>query len=202
MRYSVKDKMIETQNMNSLIADQMLKIFQDYRQDYVESNYKVIVSHFGEFSQDLVNSLVESNDALMTSLGDSKIVRKRTFSILIEGLQNIRKHAEIDTNNKKVAFLIIAKSEQDYILNFGNIIFKTDSSEIINHINYINSLEEGNLKSFYLKELSENVLTQKGGAGLGFIIMKMKSGNELNPSIKALDDDKSLLSVEVKIFRN
>jgi hypothetical protein len=153
------------------------------------------------FSQDLVNSLVEGNELLMTSQGEQKQVRKRVFSILIEGLQNIRKHAEKDDLERQLAYLIIGKNDTSYKITFGNIIIDSESTEILNQILLINSLSPEDLREFYIKELSENVLSKKGGAGLGFIIMRMKSNSELKFTINKLNDQFSFLSVEINLLK-
>ena len=181
------------------IAENVYSNFKYFSNEYLAEGFKINVSHFGVFSQDLVNSLVEGNETLMTSLGDFKQAKKRMFSILIEGLQNVRKHAAKDLFERQIAFLLIAKNELIYKVNFGNIILNKDVELIRNKIDYINSLSNENLKIYYLKELSENVFSEKNGAGLGFIIMKMKSDNLLNYKVDTIDSNYSFLSLEVLI---
>ncbi|MBK9591434.1 MAG: hypothetical protein IPO32_07985 [Crocinitomicaceae bacterium] len=77
------------------------QIFGDYN---INANGKIIVSHFGEFSQDLVNSLSTGIEDTMLESGDKKGVVKRMFSILVEGLQNIRIHGERDEDNNQISF--------------------------------------------------------------------------------------------------
>ncbi len=186
---------------SSLIAEDVLVNYQNCKSYYLTEKYKVTIEHFGVFSQDLVNSLVEGNELLMTSQGELKQLRKRVFSILIEGLQNIRKHAEKDDLERQVAFLIIGKNDISYRITFGNIILESETKDIINQISHINSLSLSDLKSFYIKELSENVLSKKGGAGLGFIIMRMKSNSDLKFNVKTVNEEYSFLSVEINLTR-
>ena len=186
---------------NSIIAESVLVKYHDCHSRYLTQKYKVTIEHFGVFSQDLVNSLVEGNELLMTSYGEQKQLRKRVFSILIEGLQNIRKHAEKDDLERQLAYLIIGKNDTSYKITFGNIIIDSESTEILNQILLINSLSPEDLRAFYLKELSENVLSKKGGAGLGFIIMRMKSNSELKFTINKLNDEFAFLSVEINLLK-
>ncbi|MBI1838085.1 MAG: hypothetical protein HYR91_12555 [Flavobacteriia bacterium] len=191
--------MIDTKN--SLIAEDILVNYQEIKNNFSNDNLKIVVSHFGIFTQDLVNSLVEGNEILMTSIGDNKMIRKRVFSILIEGLQNIRKHGEQDDLQRQLGFLIIGKNEKIYKINFGNIISSEESSHISKQIEFINEQTSEEIKKFYIKELSENVFSKKGGAGLGFIIMKMKSNNKLISNIKKINDQFSFLSLETTLDR-
>ena len=175
--------------------------YQNCKSYYLTEKYKLTIEYFGVFSQDLVNSLVEGNELLMTSQGELKQLRKRVFSILIEGLQNIRKHAEKDDLERQVAFLIIGKNDISYRITFGNIILESEAKDITNQISHINSLSLSDLKSFYIKELSENVFSKKGGAGLGFIIMRMKSNSDLKFIVKKVNEEYSFLSVEINLTR-
>ncbi len=186
----------------NLIADQIQQFFMNCMERYVSVEKRVIlISHCGVFSQDLINSLVEGNEELMSSVGDKKILIKRVFSILIEGLQNIRAHGEKDENGKQIAFVLIAKEKDTYKLNLGNIINSIDVHTIVSHIDNLNSLSPSNLKMLYTKVLTEDMFSEKGGAGLGFITMKMKSNNQLNYSITTLSESQSLFSVEVILDR-
>ena len=186
----------------SLMSHQIKQFFQDCNEKYTSVEKRVIlVSHCGVFSQDLINSLVQGNEELMSSIGDKKILIKRVFSILIEGLQNIRAHGESDEDGRQIAFVIIAKEQETYKINFGNIIKIVDCDRVTNHIDNLNTLTPENVKMLYTKVLTEDMFSEKGGAGLGFITMKMKSNNPLSYSITALTDTYSLFSVEVLLNR-
>lgn len=185
-----------------LMAQQIRQFFRDCIDRYTSiENRVVLVSHCGVFSQDLINSLVEGNEDLMNSVGDKKILIKRVFSILIEGLQNIRAHGEKDEDGKQLAFVLIAKEKDTYKINFGNIINSKEIETIKTHIDNLNTLTPANVKMYYTKVLTEEMFSEKGGAGLGFITMKMKSCNPLNYTIIKLSDSSSLFSVEVILDR-
>jgi hypothetical protein len=190
------------QTGESLMSQQIKQFYQDCCERYTSDEKRIIlVSHCGTFSQDLINSLVEGNEGLMNSVGDKKILIKRVFSILIEGLQNIRVHGELDELQKQLGFVLIAKNKESYKINFGNIIKSIKSQGIIDQIEHLNSLSSPNLKMYHTKVLTEEMFSEKGGAGLGFITMKMKSNNPLNYSIHTLSDQQSFFSVEVLLSR-
>ena len=85
-----------------------------------KSSKKILVSHFGEFSQDLVNSISNNVEETMLEAGDKKGTIKSVFSILVEGLQNVRLHGEKDEDNQQHSFLIIAQDEQEYLITLSN----------------------------------------------------------------------------------
>src|SRR5690554_7206436 len=80
------------------------------------------MSHFGEFSQDLVNSLSEGLEYIMRSNNAPKILTKRMFSIMIEGLQNIRLHGARNHENKQLGHVMIMESNDEYTVSIGNVV--------------------------------------------------------------------------------
>lgn len=192
--------MIET--VNSVIASDVRNAYIKYLENFShEEQRQVSVNHFGVFSQDFINSIASSVEELMVSFGDSKKVIKRVFSILIEGLQNIRAHGEKDDFGRQLAFLFLCKNFSSYKIVFGNIILKEDEENLIYYLAKINSLDKIELNSMYSKILSEDYLSKNGGIGVGFLTLRLKSENELKYSIENLDENKLLFTVEVLINR-
>ena len=176
--------------------------FKEYLNSYkTEKNRSIVISHCGTFSQDLINSLVVRNEELMKSSGDKKAIVKRAFSILIEGLQNIRIHGRSDDQGNQLSFLIVAKEADCYCLNFGNLVDYSIIQSIESQIYKLNLMNIDEVKELYTSVLTESGFSEKGGAGLGFITMKMKSNTKLNYSILPLDDRLSLFSLEILLER-
>lgn len=161
-----------------------------------------MIHHFGEFSSDLVNGLAEGVEEILISSGASKKLMKRVFSIVIEGLQNIRLHGERDEHGYQGAYLLINKGKENYQIIMGNLLNQEDRELIDKYLKKINKMDMVELKEFYSELLSNSFFTRKGGAGLGFLTMRLKSENELNYEIKQLASDKCFFTVEVTINKN
>lgn len=189
------------ESLHSAIATDAKAIFKSRKEQLSEEGYGIAVSHFGVFSQDLINSLSMGVEDLLVSSGDKKHIVKRMFSILIEGLQNIRIHGEKDEYDKQIGFLQIAKCDDFYKVVFGNILNVDDREAITHYLDKINEMTETELKEMYLDVLSMGYMSQKGGAGLGFITMKLKSANKMRFDIEPISDEKLFFCVEVKIER-
>lgn len=165
-------------------------------------NQMVMVHHFGEFSQDLINGLTESIEEVMISNGDSKKTRKRIFSILIEGLQNIRAHGEKDESGHQLAYLMIIKTREEYKIMMGNLIQEKEKETLENYFQRINDMSHDKLKELYLEILNNSFFTRKGGAGLGFLTMRLKSEQKLQYAIQRISEKNCFFTVEVTINRN
>lgn len=174
------------------------EIYGDYNS---KSSKKIIVSHFGEFSQDLVNSLSNGVEETMLEAGDKKGTIKRMFSILVEGLQNIRLHGEKDEDGNQASFLIIAQDEAEYLVTIGNLILNKNHATIEERLTHINQHDAKEIKALYMEVLTNGIISNKGGAGLGFITIAMKSKNRLNYNIEEINDTLSCFTLEVKIDR-
>ena len=96
-----------------------------------------MVSHFGNFSQNLVSSLSEGVEDLLVSVGDKRMVIKRMFSILIEGLQNIRLHGETDNQNRQLAYLLISSTKSSYRVTMANLVKLEDVEKVISFLDRI-----------------------------------------------------------------
>lgn len=173
-------------------------IFGDYN---IQADGKIIVSHFGEFSQDLVNSLTTSIEDMMLESGDKKGTVKRMFSILVEGLQNIRIHGERDDAGNQVSFLIVLQNDDNYKVTFGNLIKKEKIDGIIERIDNLNEMDNDEVKELYMEVLSNGIMSNKGGAGLGFITMSLKSKNRIAYINEEVSEKLTFFSVSIDLDR-
>ena len=167
-----------------------------------EDPRSVVVSHIGAFSKDLVNCLAASVEELMVTSGDGKIAVKRVFGILIEGLQNIRLHGAKDEHGRQMAHLLLARNQDDYKIVFGNLVAAENLANLTEYLDSINAMDGLELKDKYLEILSNGYLSQRNGSGVGFLTMRMKSGNPLYYAIEPVSEDANFLTVEVTLARS
>lgn len=162
------------------IKSNIEEIYRDLHNYYASRNSGVIIlSHFGQFSQDLVNSLSEGLEEIMLTNNVKKAIIKRVFSIMIEGLQNIRIHGAKDSKDQQLGHVIVADYRDKYTISFGNISNKEKQKFVKQHLNSLNEMDTAEVKEYYMKVLGNGVLSEKGGAGLGFITMCLKSRSKL-----------------------
>lgn len=191
--------MIEVEN--NKVGTVIRGIFQSRHDMLVETeSRKILVSHYGTFSQDLVGSLSNSVEELLISIGDKKLVIKRMFSILLEGLQNIRIHGKEDDFGNQLGFLLIASNDGDYKVIMANIMDAKEKEKVESYLDEINACSETDLKEKYLSVLSNEFLSAKGGAGLGFITTRMKSGG-LSYSFNPIGPESLLFCLELTLPR-
>ena len=185
------------------IVDRCNARFQEIFTDYSRNGEgKIFVSHFGEFSMDLVNSLTLSIENTIKSGGDRKGVTKKMFSILIEGLQNIRIHGAYDYDETQVSFLVILQNKSYYKVTFGNLIENDRVQELTDYLDFLNNADQMLIKQRYMEILSSGTISEKGGAGLGFITMALKTKGQIGYNIEELTEDFSCLTIELVLNRD
>lgn len=192
MKYTTED-IIDTASQS---------VFNTIRESYVrEDSLTIVMSHCGVFSQDLVNSLGEGAEEILIASNEKRQLIRKIFSVLIEGLQNIKIHGEPNKKNVKSGMLILAKGQDCYKISFGNLILNDFVPTMKERLTELNLLDEIQLKERYMQVLSEGILSNKGGAGLGFITMRMKSKSNLNFHFEKVSEEKSVFTFELVIKR-
>lgn len=192
--------MVET--VNSVIGSDVRNIYLACLEEQNNTSGSLLAHHFGDFSTDFINGLTESVEEMMTSNGDSKKVIKRVFSILIEGLQNVKLHGERDEQGNQYSFLFIVKGKSSYKIIMGNLINHEDKVIAERYLDKINKMNAEELKSYYLEILDNSFFSRKGGAGLGFLTMRMKSEQKLNFSFDSLNEKLCFFKVEITLLRD
>ncbi len=166
---------------------------------YTGDDKKIIVSHVGELDQDKVNTISSVVETQMEHMGVSKSAIKKIFNIVIEALQNICLHGEKDNNGYQMTYFIIGKFNNEYAVFSGNIITNLNAEKLNKRLNAIKSLSDSDLKKRYLDVLSNGELSAKGGAGLGFLTIALKSQNNIDFDFEILNKEYSLFSLQSKV---
>jgi len=137
--------------------------------------------------------------------GVNSSLRKKIFSIAVEGLQNLYHHTrdfivpgKTNEEIRQVQFSLSEDSECFY-LETCNLLLKSQLKIVEEKINFVNQLTKEELKEFHRKVLTNNEISGKGGAGLGFIDMRRKSGLNLIYSVENLNHDLARFTFRVKI---
>ncbi|MFO7863521.1 MAG: SiaB family protein kinase [Salinivirgaceae bacterium] len=154
----------------------------------------------GELTQNITDGILALTETNLSKAQEPVKVKKRVYTILVEGLQNITRHQ--DLKNERKSFFGVEQSGDFYFVTMANTIDNTKIEELSTQLDKINSLEKDELKEFYKRALMENELSAKGGAGLGLIEMARKSGNKLQYSFKKLNDKVSYFYLRTYIKHN
>ena len=124
---------------------------------------------------------------------------------MVECLQNISKHADDFGTNEYMfsgrGIFLVAKGKDDYTVTTGNAVENTKIEDLKKLLEQVNSLDKEELTELYKKQIKEGRLSDKGGAGLGFIDIKRKTGKNLDYHFLPINDDTSFFLLTSTISR-
>jgi hypothetical protein len=159
----------------------------------VPADENVLVSFNGALSQEQVAKLEAEVETKITEAGVPKGPLKKIFFISVETLQNMLIHGNKDARGMQHNFFILRKNGVKTHITSANLIQTKNIDGLENQMKTINNFEDAAaLKQYYMGHLENNELSEKGGAGLGFITIAMKSGNKLAYEFDKINDDASL----------
>lgn len=166
---------------------------------------KIILSFKGEFTADLLTSVLHILESKMDSLHISKKQKKRVFNVLVECFQNLYHHIENHGENKKSvalqksALIMIKYLGNKFIVRTGNHVSNEGIAELKRKLAIVNALGTDELRDLYKSKLENDQRSEKGTAGLGLIDIARKSKNKLEYEFLEIDDDTSFFCLNVVI---
>ncbi len=180
-----------------------MKFIYEMHQMMLKNN--IILVYEGEFTQEITKSVLAMAERNMDSIGEESGIKRKVFNVMVECLQNIVKHGDEYISGEmtaNTAIFMIGKHQDSYIITSGNPIKDDHVENLRSKLDKINSLDKEGLKSLY-KEIikSGSGLTNKGGAGLGFVDMARKSGQKLEYEFESLGEGRSFFSLKTTVPR-
>ncbi len=166
---------------------------------YEKTNGEILLSYFGGLDQSLTYILSNKVEQLLEDHEQSRSIIKRIFSILIESLQNIRLHAIKNVVSEELAGIMVVKFENHYEINVLNLADENARFILQNRINQVNEMTHDQLKRRYMETMTNGVISDKGGAGLGIITIALKSKNALKYNFKQLSSGLFVVSIRIKV---
>ena len=130
-----------------------------------------------------------------------KVTGKRVYAIVVEILENIIKYSESEIPTKLTGepSISVEKKEERIFIKAGNTVRSDFARKIIRRIEEVNNLRENALKDLYEKRINEESKKDATGAGLGLILIRLKSGYEISYSLKKIENDLDFLEITIEV---
>jgi hypothetical protein len=180
--------------------DEFFDIHFSKQIENVNQTGQLMLAYDGVLNTETISKLESEIEGKILEKGLPKTVVKKVFFICVESLQNMLIHGHKDDMGAQHNFFILNITPKEVKVITANLVTNTAIDKLKTDIDKINSFNDpAELKQFYLEHLENNELSDKGGAGLGFITIAMKSGNKLKTSFEAINEKRSLFLMEVTI---
>lgn len=166
----------------------------------------VLLSYCGKIDYETHESLIDQAKNLPELNDIDLIIKKRLIYIIIEGLENIYKHSDNPhdasiKNDLEDNFILISTADS-YTISIGNLVHSQKAKQLKQQIEYINTLDQESLKKHYNEIITNGLVSEKNGAGLGIVRIALKSGNKINYSIIEIDSDTHYFKMWVELPRS
>ena len=180
--------------------------YKDFIHNLRESliDYDISLVYEGEISQQIVSVFSKIAEAKMDK-NEHELTKRRVYHVLVECLQNICKHGDEKeyTDDRAIGkgILLVGNNDSQYIVTTGNLIDNNHVNPLTKTLNKVNSLNPQELKEHYKQALINSRISDKGGAGLGFIDLVKKTGNKIQYTVRKVDEEFSFLVIGSKVDR-
>lgn len=169
-------------------------------------NQNIMLVYEGEITQTITKAFSSMTEQNFDDQVDSSTTQKRVYHVMVECLQNVAKHAdEEETGEPEIpgrGIFMISDNETQYTVTTGNIV-ANDKIEIIKSmLDKFNSLSPEEIKAEYKRMIKESRLSEKAGAGLGFIDIVKKTGNKIEYHFDKINDKTSFFIQKSVINRS
>jgi len=156
-------------------------------------NGEVLLAYDGVLNVDTISRLETEVEGKVTALQIPKGPLKKIFFISVEALQNMLIHGGKDDLGHQHNYFILSKNHSKVEIITSNLVPNSSIERLKGDVERLNSFNDpADLKNYYMEHLEKNEISDKGGAGLGFITIAMKSGNKLGYEFDKISDKLSL----------
>jgi len=184
-----------------------VKGFLEFVYEFYKSmkEHEITLVYEGEITHQITKAFTSLTESNMAKEEESNSVQKKVFHVMVECLQNISKHADDFGMNDYLfsgrGIFMVAKGKDEYTVTTGNAIENEKMDDLKSLLEQVNQLDKEELTELYKKQIKEGRLSDKGGAGLGFIDIKRKTGKNLEYHFLPINDNASFFLLTSTISR-
>jgi hypothetical protein len=167
-------------------------------------SHKLILVYQGDFTQETTKSILTMAERSLEASNEDPAIKRKVFNVMVEALQNIVKHNEEfpgGDSRRHTAIFLIGKESDRYGIMSGNPVHKSRVTSLKATLERINALDREGLKDLYKNIIQDATISDKGGAGLGFVDMARKSGEKLWFDFPQMSEEYCFFSLKVNVMR-
>lgn len=163
----------------------------------------VMLAYQGDITQETTKSILTMAERSLQVFEQDPAITRKVFNVMVEALQNIVKHnAELSENGalRNVGIFLIGRESNGYAVMSGNPVLKKNVPALRKNLDRINGLDKNGLKDLYKSIIQGTTLSEKGGAGLGFVDMARKSGEKLHFDFPEMSEKYCFFCLKVNVL--
>ena len=178
--------------------------------NYIYDRYKdlqikdISLVYEGEVTHQVMKAFTELVVDQLDYEEDDRVLR-RLYHVMMESLHNINRHAETYEYKGQPypghGVILVARNRERFQVTTGNIVENAQVEQLAMFLGKLNTMDQDELDDMYKKQVRESDHSPQGGAGLGFIDIRRKTGGPLDYSFVKIDDETSFFIFTSTITR-
>ena len=169
--------------------------------------YDVIINFKGTISLDIIDDILHKLKVYLHDTIEDKLIRKRVYSLSVECLDNIFKHTDLTDSGNELVFkypprFIVEFFNNTFLIHTGNIISNANIPIVIEKLTKLNQLADEEINQLYKDSLSTAEISEKGGAGLGLIVMAKTTRQKINFDFEKINHKFSYFAMQLNLKIN
>ena len=168
-------------------------------------SHEIKLVYEGKVTHQITKAFIALAEAQMEEDEEASKVQRTVFHVMVECLQNISRHAS-EYEAEEALFsgkglFMVSNTREAYCVTTGNAIINDKIEDLRDMLEQINQLRDEELKELYKRQMKEGRISPKGGAGLGFIDIRRKTGQQLEYHFLPMTEDASFFLLTTLIPR-
>jgi hypothetical protein len=159
----------------------------------------IFIDYAGLINHKMIDHLLKKLKKTKDFKSLDKTTGRRVYAIMVECLENIAKHSlkKSFADGRFKPFISAGEKDEKIFIKAGNPIHQNIEEQLAGRLNRVNKMDDEALTCMYEKIINKETKPEENGAGLGFILMKLKSGNPIDCSFSRIDNDFSYFEIQI-----
>lgn len=172
----------------------MIEEFQN-----IDNEHTNLFQYSDDLNQDSIEGILTLVENIISRHHLKKSIHRKVFYVVVECIQNVYNHNADRVENDPMPKIEFGLQDSSYYIITSNLISNEDIPYIGKKIDLVNGMSQEELNNVYKKVLNNNIISKKGGAGLGLIDIARKSQNKIEYKIKPHNGNRSFLYLKASI---
>lgn len=181
--------MTDPKNLMSIIEDV-------YRFKQLMNDNQLVLMYTDVITSQTLQNLTAITEDKLSAQNTENRVKKKVFNVMMECIQNITRHGQKDHKSTMSSVFILGKDQEErFFVISGNNISKKDREPLQSRLDHLNDLDADQLHEHYLEVIDNGEISERGGAGLGFIDILRKSKSKIEYHFHPVEDEDALFFI-------
>lgn len=160
---------------------------------------KMLFAYRGAMDESIMEAILGISEHTLEEHTSLAAANRKVSFLLVECFQNILRHGAVAPNSNDATNPLFSfrTFDDSFYINSCNTIEEVDRERLTEIVDLVNGLDKEGLTELYRNRLSQNAISERGGAGLGLIELSRKSGQPIRYRFDSTSDGRTLFFNQV-----